>query len=412
MMFELFVALRYLKAKRKQAAISVITIISILGVTAGVMALIVALAISRGFREDLQNKLLRGTSHINVLPVETREGIADHQGLVSRIKTVKGISSATPALYQAVLISSGVRQEGLMLKGMAIESPDFPVESFFDVQQGNVRDLVTPPDDPVRDRIALGVEMAKRLGTFVGDFVNILSDEGTLSPIGNVPIRRPFRVVAIFASGLADFDSAWAFTSLASAQRVFGTGDLVSLIECHVHDIYQVKPISQEVRSMLGAKFVTQDWQEQYRNIFHALQLEKLVMVITIGLIVFVAALNIITVLIMMVMEKNRDIAVLMSMGATQRNIRKIFIYQGLIIGVVGAILGSMAGVAVCWVCDKYQLIRLETDVYSISHVPFKTGPWDVLLVAVAAVAISFVATLYPSKNAAELDPVIALRYE
>jgi lipoprotein-releasing system permease protein len=268
MIFELFVALRYLKAKRKQAVISIITIISILGVTAGVMALIVALAISTGFREDLQNKLLRGTSHINILPVDVKEGIADYPGLIAKIKTVKGIRSATPALYQAVLISSGVRQEGVMLKGMAIESPDFPIDGFFDVRQGSVGDLAVPSADPVRDRIALGVEMSKRLGTFVGDFVTILSDEGTLSPMGNVPIRRSFKVVAIFSSGLADFDSAWGFTSLSSAQRVFGTGQLVSLIECHVDDIYQVKPISQEIRRVLGSQYVTQDWQEQYRSIF------------------------------------------------------------------------------------------------------------------------------------------------
>jgi lipoprotein-releasing system permease protein len=411
MMFELFVALRYLKAKRKQAVISVITIISILGVTAGVMALIVALAISTGFREDLQSKLLRGTSHINVLPVDVTKGIADAPSLISKIKTVKGIRSATPALYQPVLVSSA-RQEGMMLKGMAVEDPDFPTESFFEVRQGNIRDLVAPADDPVQDRIALGVEMAKRLGAFVGGFVGILSDEGALSPIGNLPIRKNFKVVAIFSSGLADFDSAWGFTSLASAQRVFQTGNLVSLVECQVEDIYEVKAISREIRRVLGEQYVTQDWQEQYQSIFHALQLERLVMIITIGLIVFVAALNIITVLIMMVMEKNRDIAVLMSMGATQKNIRKIFMLQGVIIGVVGAVVGSFLGVTACWLCDRYQLVRLETDVYSISHVPFKTGPWDVVLVAVAAIAISFLATLYPSKNAARLDPVVALRYE
>jgi len=411
MKFELFVALRYLRAKRKQAAISIITIISILGVTAGVTALIVALAISRGFRDDLQSKLLRGTSHINVLPVDVKEGIANYPALVSKIKTVKSVRSATPAIYSAVLISAA-RPDGIMLKGMAVDDPEFLAQGFFDVLQGSALELVAPPDDPVRDRIALGTEVAKRLGTFVGDFVSILSDEGTLSPVGNVPVLRKFKVVAIFSSGLADFDSGWGFTSLRSAQRLFGTGDLVSLIECHVSDIYQVKLISREILKVLGPGYATKDWQEQYRPIFQALQLERLVMIITIGLIVLVAALNIIIVLIMMVMEKNRDIAVLMSMGATQRTVRRIFMLQGVIIGVFGSFVGSIAGSLVCWVCDKYQLIRLETDVYSISHVPFRSSLWDVLLVSAAAIAISFLSTLYPSKNAAQLDPVVALRYE
>jgi lipoprotein-releasing system permease protein len=411
MKFELFVALRYLRAKRKQAAISIITIISILGVTAGVTALIVALAISRGFRDDLQSKLLRGTSHINVLPVDVKEGLANSPALVSKIKTVKGVRSATPAIYSAVLISAA-RPDGIMLKGMAVDDPEFLAQGFFDVVQGSAIELAAPPDDPIRDRIALGTEVAKRLGTFVGDFVSILSDEGTLSPVGNVPVVRKFKVVAIFSSGLADFDSSWGFTSLKSAQRLFGTGDLVSLIECHVVDIYQVKPISSEILKVLGPGYATKDWQEQYRSIFQALQLERLVMVITIGLIVLVAALNIIIVLIMMVMEKNRDIAVLMSMGATQETIRQIFILQGVIIGVVGSFVGSIAGSAICWACDKYQLIRLETDIYSISHVPFRTSLWDVLWVSAAAIGISFLATLYPSKNAAQLDPVVALRYE
>ncbi len=411
MKFELFVALRYLRAKRKQAAISIITIISILGVTAGVTALIVALAISRGFRDDLQSKLLRGTSHINVLPVDVKEGIANYPALVSKIKTVKGVRSATPAIYSAVLVSAG-RPDGIMLKGMAVDDTAFLAEGFFDVLQGRALDLAAPPDDPVRDRIALGTEVAKRLGTFVGDFVSILSDEGTLSPVGNVPVSRKFKVVAIFSSGLADFDSSWGFTSLRSAQRLFGTGDLVSLIECHLSDIYQVKPISTEILKVLGPGYATKDWQEQYRPIFQALQLERLVMIITIGLIVLVAALNIIIVLIMMVMEKNRDIAVLVSMGATQRTIRRIFMLQGVTIGVFGSVVGSIAGSLICWVCDKYQLIRLETDVYSISHVPFRSSLWDVLLVSAAAIAISFLATLYPSKNAAQLDPVVALRYD
>jgi lipoprotein-releasing system permease protein len=411
MKFELFVALRYLKAKRKQAVISIITIISILGVAAGVTALIVALAISTGFREDLQSKLLRGTAHINVLPVQVLDGIANYTELVTKIKKVDGVRSALPAIYQFVLVSSA-RQWPVTLKGVDTDSADFSSADFFSVKQGNIRDLSTPPGDPVRDRIAVGDELAKRLGTYVGDFVTVISDQGALSPFGYVPRRKTFKVVAVFASGLYDYDSVWGFTSLSSAQRTFGSGQLVSVIECRVKDIYQVKAVSDRIKKVVGSQYTTLDWQEQNRPIFEALKLEKLVMVITIGLIVFVASLNIITTLIMMVIEKSRDIAVLISMGATQRNIRKIFIYQGVIIGVLGAVLGNFFGYGICWICDRYQLIRLEPDVYSISYVPFRASLIDGLLVSTAAVLISFLATLYPSKSAARLDPVEALRYE
>ena len=411
MNFELFVALRYLRAKRKQAVISVITIISILGVASGVMALIVALSISAGFREDLQNKLLRGTSHINVLPKEIKNGISNYPALAEKIRNVPGVETALPAIYQVVLIIAG-RQQPVYLKGMAVEDPSFFKDRFFDIKSGNLKDLVPPPNDPVRDRIALGDELAKKIGTFVGDFVSIISDEGELSPFGTLPVRKRMKVVAIFSSGLSDFDSQWGFTSLGTAQRLFGTGELVSLIECKVTDIYQVKAISEKILAAIGPGYVTKDWIEQYQSIFHALKMEKIVMVITIGLIVFVAALNIITVLIMMVMEKNRDIAVLMSMGATQGQIRKLFVLQGLIIGVVGSSLGLILGNLTCWICDRYELIRLETEVYSISHVPFKTNLIDGIWVALAAIGISLIATIYPSKKAATLDPVEALRYE
>jgi lipoprotein-releasing system permease protein len=411
MKFELFVAMRYLRAKRKQAVISVITIISILGVAAGVTALIVALAISTGFREDLQSKLLRGTAHVNVLPVQVLDGISNYPELVTKIKQVEGIRSALPAIYQNVLVSSA-RQWPVTLKGIDSDSPDFSPHDFFDIKQGNLRDLSSKPDDAVRDRIVIGDELAKKLGTYVGDFVTVISDQGALSPFGYVPRRKTFKVVAIFLSGLYDYDSLWGFTSLSSAQRTFGSGQLVSVIECRVTDIYQVKAVSARIKEAIGNKFTTLDWQEQNRPIFEALKLEKLVMVITIGLIVFVASLNIITTLIMMVIEKSRDIAVLMSMGATQQNIRKIFIYQGVIIGIVGTFFGNVFGYGICRICDKYQLIRLQPDVYSISYVPFRANLTDGLLVSMAAILISFAATLYPSKSAARLDPVEALRYE
>ncbi len=412
MTFELYVALRYLKAKRKQTVISIITVISVLGVAAGVTALIVALSISAGFREDLQSKLLRGTAHINITPVNPTDGIANYPGLIARVRAIEGIRSAIPAIYQNVLISSGNRQYQVILKGLAVEESPFSREDFFEVKKGNMQDLVALPGDPARDRIAIGQDLAEKLGTFVGDFVNVISAEGALSPFGYVPRQKSFKVASIFISGLYEFDSGWGFTSLGSAQRLFGSGNLVSVIECRVRDIYQVRSIAHEIKQAVGKGFVTLDWQELNRPIFEALKLEKLVMIITIGLIVFVAALNIITTLVMMVMEKNRDIAVLMSMGATKRNIRKIFIYQGLIIGVTGAVWGVIAGIIICWICDKYRLIHLQADIYSISYVPFKVSPVDVMAVALAAVVISFLATIHPSKSAAQLDPAEALRYE
>ncbi len=412
MKFELFIALRYLKARRKQAVISIITVISILGVAAGVMALIIALSISSGFREDLQVKLLKGTSHLNILPVQVSDGIADYAGLMSRIKKVEGIRSATPAIYQNVLISSGVRQHFVTLKGMSVDDPEALTRDFFSLRQGDLRQMGAPAESAARDRIAIGEELAKNLGVSVGDFVTITNAEGALTPFGYVPRQKTFKVVAIYASGLYEFDTAWGFTSLQSAQRTFGSGDLVSVIECRLNDIYQVKTIAERVKTVVGRNFTVVDWQDLNRPIFEALKLEKLVMVITIGLIVFVASLNIITTQIMMVVEKNRDIAVLMSMGATGENIRRIFVSQGLIIGAVGALLGDLAGYTVAWFCDHYHLIRLQADIYSIPYVPFNLRPIDGILVSLAAILISFLATVYPSRVAAQLDPAEALRYE
>jgi lipoprotein-releasing system permease protein len=259
MRFELYVAFRYLKAKRKQTVISIITVISVLGVAAGVTALIVALSISAGFREDLQSKLLRGTAHINVTPVNPTDGIADYPTITRKIKQVDGVRSAMPAIYQNVLLSSGTRQYVVTLKGLATSESPFSSEDFFTVTHGDMRELSAAADDPVRDRLAIGADLAGKLGTFVGDFINVISAEGALSPFGYVPRQKRFKVVAIFSSGLYEFDSQWGFTSLASAQRLFGSGNLVSVIECRVRDIYQVRRISQEIEGVLGKGFVTLD---------------------------------------------------------------------------------------------------------------------------------------------------------
>ena len=409
--FEWFVAWRYLRARRKQTVISVVTLISILGVTAGVAAMVVALSISSGFRKNLQDKLLKGTAHLNVKPVLSSEGIGNPAELTSKIRKVPGIRSASAALYGPVLMSTGSRQDGVMLKGIAVDDP-LVLAQFFQVRQGDLGRLAGNQEDPVEDRVAVGVNLAERLGLVVGDTVGVFSDETTLTPLGEFPLRRRFKVVAIFRSGLYDFDAQWAFTALSSAQRALGTGQRVSVIECRVEDIYQVDRMALQIKQVLGEGFETIDWKELNRPVFEALRLEKLVMVITIGLIVLVAALNIITTLTMMVMEKTRDIAVLMSMGATRKAVRKIFIFQGVTIGVIGSFWGLIFGYSLCWICDRYRLIRLQADVYSMTHVPFNLSVADGVAVAAAAIIISFLATLYPSDRAAGLNPVEALRYE
>ena len=409
--FEWFVAWRYLRARRKQTVISVVTLISILGVTAGVAAMIVALSISSGFRESLQDKLLRGTAHLNVKPVLGSEGIGNPEELTSRIREVPGIRSASAALYGPVLMSTGSRQDGVMLKGIAVDDP-LVRGQFFQVRKGDLGRLAGSEEGRMGDRLAVGVDLAERLGLLVGDTVGVFSDETSLTPLGEFPLRRRFEVVAIFQSGLYDFDAQWAFTALPSAQRALGTGRRVSVIECRVDDIYQVDRIALQIKQVLGEGFETIDWKELNRPVFEALRLERLVMVVTIGLIVLVAALNIITTLTMMVMEKTRDIAVLMSMGATRKAIRKIFVLQGVTIGVVGSVWGLILGYALCWICDRYRLIRLQADIYSMTHVPFNLSVADGVVVAASAIMVSFLATLYPSGRAAELNPVEALRYE
>jgi lipoprotein-releasing system permease protein len=409
--FEWFVAWRYLRARRKQTVISVVTLISILGVTAGVAAMVVALSISSGFRKNLQDKLLKGTAHLNVKPVLSSEGIGNPAELTSKIRKVPGIRSASAALYGPVLMSTGSRQDGVMLKGIAVDDP-LVLAQFFQVRQGDLGRLAGNQEGPVEDRVAVGVDLAERLGLLIGDTVGVFSDETTLTPLGEFPLRRRFKVVAIFQSGLYDFDAHWAFTALSSAQRALGTGQRASVIECRVEDIYQVERMALQIKQVLGEGFETIDWKELNRPVFEALRLEKLVMVITIGLIVFVAALNIVTTLTMMVMEKTRDIAILMSMGATRKAVRKIFIFQGVTIGVIGSFWGLIFGYSLCWICDRYRLIRLQADVYSMTHVPFNLSVADGVAVAAAAIIISFLATLYPSDRAAGLNPVEALRYE
>jgi lipoprotein-releasing system permease protein len=440
MRFELFVASRYLRAKRRQAFIGVITAISIAGVAAGVSSLIIALAINNGFRQDLQARLLSSTAHISLMRVQN-DGIKDWQSLLDRLSQQPHVVAAAPAIYEQVLISRGPRARGAVLKGMIPayqrkvsdvlssvnigsdkeledQAPDAPSgpksagtnaaimpESADAMESVEQRILAMPP-------IILGKDMAENLGATVGSVVTVTSPQGELTPFGIVPKYMRFRVVGIFNSGFFDYDQSWAFTGLADAQRLFGLGDLISVVEFKIDDIYRAPEVGREIEAVAGHGFMTANWMEQNRALFHALRLERLVTFITIGLIVFVAALNIVISLIMMVMEKTKDIAVLMSMGTRRRQIRRVFMAQGVLIGVFGTAIGLTLGYALSWLGERYHLVSLNPEVYSINYVPFSPRPLDGVLVAAVAVGISFVATLYPSWSAARVLPAEALRYE
>jgi lipoprotein-releasing system permease protein len=461
MRFEFFIATRYLRAKRRQAVIGVITGISILGVAAGVASLVVALAINNGFRQDLQNRLLGSTSHINLLRIES-DGIKDWRPLMQRLSKQPHVVGTAPAIYEQVLISRGPRARGAVLKGMIpaderkvsdlldtvkIGSMDPLEESTGDVDStGGVESGLRPslggsetrphtdggaasasvsgtqrsPDDlnSVHDRVAamppivLGKDIAEELGATLNSVVLVTSPQGELTPFGLVPKYSRFRVVGIFNSGFFDYDSSWAFTRLSDTQNLEGLGDQITVLEFKVDDIYQAGEISQQIEQAAGKGYMTTNWMEQNKALFRALRLERLVTFITIGLIVFVAALNILISLTMMVMEKTRDIAVLMSMGTRKSQVRRLFITQGLLIGVIGTAIGLVLGYGLSWAGGHYHLLSLAPEVYSIDYVPFAPRASDGALVALVAIGISLVATLYPSWSAARILPAEALRYE
>ncbi len=433
MRFELFIASRYLRAKRRQAFIGIITGISILGVAAGVASLIVALAINNGFRQDLQERLLGSTSHINLLRIEA-DGIKNWQPLMDRLSRQPHVIAAAPVIYEQVLISRGPRASGAVIKGI-IPSDERKVSDLLkSVQNGQIDALVpvdastklpsktesASPDDlqGVADRVAamppiiLGKDMADSLGATSGSVVLVTSPQGELTPFGLVPKYSRFRVAGILNSGFYDYDSTWALARLSDTQHLFGLDDEVAAIEFKVDDIYNAAQIAGQIEQAAGKGFMTTNWMEQNKALFRALRLERLVTFITIGLIVFVAALNILISLIMMVMEKTRDIAVLMSMGTRKSQVRRIFITQGLLIGLLGTAIGLVIGYFLAWAGGHYHMLSLAPEVYSIDYVPFAPRAIDGLLVAAVAIGISLIATIYPSWSAARILPAEALRYE
>jgi len=405
------VARRYLRARRKEAVISVITAISILGVAAGVMALVVALAINNGFRDTLQRNLLGAMAHINVQEKEPRNGIENWEALAARIRQVPHVTAAGPALYTPIFFSGPVQSQGGILKGVDIRAELQISDTLRHLKAGSVERLRAAPDGGVPG-IILGARLAEDIGMLQNSMVNVTSPQGELTPFGPRPSIRRFRVVGIFESGFYDIDDRWAYTSLEAAQQALSLQDVVNQIEVKLDDLNRAPEVARTIEKIAGPKYATTTWMERNRQLLNALKMEKAVTVVTIGLIELVAALNILITLVMMVMEKYRDIAVLMSMGARRAQIRGIFMLQGVLIGVVGTAIGLAAGYALCYFADRYRWIRLDEQVYALSFVPFEPRWVDGVWVAAAAILVSFLATIYPARNATRIAPAEVLRYE
>ncbi len=405
MNYQFFIASRYLKARRKQAFISVITFVSTLGIAIGVMALVIALALITGFQEDVQDKILGATSHIMVSDL-SGEGLSDYQDLIARVRTAKGIQVVSPVVYDMVLIRGPYRSRGAMLKGI-----DFDLDRAHSPWLAKLESGELPTDSP-RPGILLGKEIALSVGAGPGDFVEVIAPSKRLSPLGPIPKTKRFVVSGIFATGLFEFDAGTALISLAVAQKFFDLEEKVSQLQIMIDDIFAAENASQELRRILPPSTYVTTWMELNRSLFSALKLEKNIMFLTITLIVIVAALNIIATLILMVMEKTRDIGILMAIGVPSPSIKKIFFLQGAMIGILGTSAGVLLGFLSCWLANTFKLIKVPVDIYQISHVPFHIKPIDLLLIVGVSLFISLLSTLFPSHRASKVDPVIALKYE
>jgi lipoprotein-releasing system permease protein len=411
--FEFFVARRYLKARRKEAVISVITAISIVGVAAGVMALIIALAVNNGFHNTLQRNLLAAMAHINVrAKLDADAGIDHWEEMVERIRKVPHVTAVSPVLYGLVLMSGPMQQKGAQIKGVDVKAELAISETLRHLKQGSAERLVELENADVPG-IILGSKLAEETGMMYNSIVTVISPQGELVPmIGVRPSIKKFRVVGIFDTGFYEIDDSWAFTTLKGAQRLLSLPDLVNSIEINVDDLERAPQIAQDIEKVIGKRYGTTTWVEQNRQLNAALHMERTVTIITIGLIELVAALNILITLVMMVMEKYRDIGVMMSMGARQGQIRRIFMLQGVLIGIVGTAVGLVVGFTLCYLANKYHWVPLSEQVYSLSFVPFEARWWDGLWVAAAAILVSFLATIYPARNATRVSPVEVIRYE
>lgn len=411
MRYEIFVALRYLKSRRKQALISLVTAISIFGIALGVAALIVSVSLMTGFQEEIQNKILGATAHVLIYPYESKY-LYRWKEIVEKIKQIEGVKRVMPVIYEKGLLAGISATEGAVIKGIDV-NPSFiekqSLNEFFGkIVLGDISKLFEEGAPP---KILLGEGLAASIGAFQGDIITLISMKGTLSPFGLLPKMKRLEVAGIFKYGMFEYDNSWAYLPLPVAQKIFNMEDAVTLIEVRLFDIYKAEEIAEGINKIFNREVIVDTWMNQNKSLFSAMKLEKIMLFITLTLIVIVAAFNIISNLVLMVMEKNKDIAILMSMGATKNSIMKVFMYQGLLIGFIGTTIGSIIGLAISYFFDKYKLIHLPQDVYFIASLPFRIYLTDVLLIVSLAMLISFLATLYPAKRAAEISPAESFRY-
>lgn len=426
MRFELFIAARYLRARRRQtnarghAVVGLVTIISIVGVAAGVAALIIALAITNGMRRDLQERLVGATAHVELMRV-AGDGMRDWRPLLAKLSAQPHVVAAAPGLYGQVLISRGARSGGALIKGI-VPADELKIGDLLQsTRQGSFAALAPSSSDSLATPVAanaapppivIGADLATTLGAQVGDTVLVTSPQGELTPLGLVPRYQRFTVAGIFSSGFYQYDSAYAFMRLTDAQRLFSEPDLISVISFRIDDLYRAQQVGDALAAAAGPGFQATNWMEQNRELFRALKLEQVVTFIVLALIVVVAALNILIALTMMVMEKTRDIAVMMSFGVSADQVRRIFLLQGLLISAIGTTLGLALGYTASLLGSHYRFIHLDASVYSIDYLPFAPKLTDALIVAAVSLGISLLATLYPSGSAASVLPAEALRYE
>jgi lipoprotein-releasing system permease protein len=425
MSYEFIISLRYLRAKRKQVFVSIITLISIAGIFLGVAALIIVIAVMNGFETDLRSKILGINSHVVVL--EHGGGMRQHSLVMQEVALIPGVIASTPFIYSQAMLKNGNNVTGIVLRGLSIEDA-MKVINLGKFREGKLEYLQNEnrnipglkPEHSGLHGIIIGRELAKNLGVFLFETVHVVSPSGVSTPMGMVPRMKPFIVVGIFESGFYEYDSTLAYISLKASQEFLNMGDLVTGIEIRVDDIYKADKIAKSIEKKLGYPYWGRNWMEMNKNLFSALRLEKRVMFIILSLIVIVAAFNIISALIMIVMEKNRDIAILKTMGATRAGIMKIFIFQGLIVGTIGTLFGALAGLVVAFNLEAlsrfverlFGFKILPGEVYYLSELPSQVNFGDVGIIIAGTMLISFLSTIYPSWRASRLDPVEALRYE